>query len=208
MSVKNMWAAYRQMKAQSRNMRGIIQAWRKYKEFMQMHKALQKQSRRLRRVRMDDIIREAEDGTDPRNENIHGLFTLIKRIAPETGQEANTTSSREWTTAGAGRGGNRVGKLLEECKRFRHVDTTPRSVDRTGPRLDHACTFPGTKFKAALRALQGSKAAPPHLAPHALWKAAAKPVADFVAEVVGTSWATQGTFYSSGVGGLMADLPQ
>ena len=56
--------------------------------------------------------------------------------------------------------------------------------------MDRACTFPRTK----LRALQGSKAAPPHLAPHVLWKAAAKPVADFVAEVQGAKWATQGTF--------------
>ena len=193
MSVKNMWAAYRQMKAQSRNMRGIIQAWRKHKEFMQMHKALQKQSRRLRRVRMDDIIKEAEDGTDPRNENIHGLFTLIKRIAPK--QVKKRTQLRAES-----------GRLLEPAEEATELANYWKSVNgstcghhntfsrQDWPAIGPCMHFSRDEIQGALRALQGSKAAPPHLAPHALWKAAAKPVADFVAEVVGTSWATQGTF--------------
>ncbi|CAE7473776.1 pol [Symbiodinium sp. CCMP2592] len=85
------------------------------------------------------------------------------------------------------------GKLLtpaEEARAlqdfWRSVNGTPGSLLRSGQASSYNVLQ--QDIEQALRDLQASKAAPPHCAPHAFWKLASSPVAEFMEDKVFSSW--------------------
>ncbi|CAE7357226.1 unnamed protein product [Symbiodinium sp. CCMP2592] len=184
--IKDMWQHYRLMRRsfeeanRSRvgRLRAMVQAWKHRVRFLKMHRMVQKHSRQLRRTRLAQLLQEADAHT--RSGCSQALFDLVRRVAPKQARKRSQLRSKE-------------GKLLtpaEEARAlqdfWRSVNGAPGSLLRSGQASSY--TVLQQDIEQALRDLQASKAAPPHCAPHAFWKLASSPVAEFMEDKVFSSW--------------------
>ncbi|CAE7196500.1 pol [Symbiodinium sp. CCMP2592] len=167
--IKDMWQHYRLMR------RSFEEANRSRVGRLRM---VQKHSRQLRRTRLAQLLQEADAHT--RSGCSQALFDLIRRVAPKQARKRAQLRSKE-------------GKLLtpaEEARAlqdfWRSVNGAPGSLLRSGQASSYNVLQ--QDIEQALRDLQASKAAPPHCAPHAFWKLASSPVAEFMEDKVFSSW--------------------
>ena len=185
-SIKDMWMHYRCMrrlyteaaKSTSGRMRLQIQAWQHRSRFLHMHRLVQKHSRKLRRIRLAQLLQEAD--AHSRSGCSQALFDLIRKVAPKQPRKRAQLRSRD-------------GKLLtpaEEARTlqefWKSVNGAPGSQLRDGEASKY--NINQEDVEEALNNLQVTKAAPPHCAPHALWKLASSPIAAFMEHKVFVAW--------------------
>ena len=168
-----------------------------------MHKALQKQSRRLRRVRTDDIIREAEDGTDPRKENMHGLFTLIKRIAPKQ------VKKREQLRAESGRLLEPAEEATELANYWKSVNGSTCGYHTAFNRQDWSTIGPCMHFsKDETRCITGKQSSTSTSRTTCTLEGCGETSCRLRCRGSGGKVGHSGHFSSSGVGCLLASFPE
>ena len=84
-AIRSMWSQYKLAQQQFRRcasgLRACFRAWRCRTRFQQMHRAVARNSRLLRRYRFDDLLRNAE-AADFSN-RVDQLFVLLRRHAPK-----------------------------------------------------------------------------------------------------------------------------
>ena len=185
-SIKDMWMHYRCMrrlyteaaKSTSGRMLLQIQAWQHRSRFLHMHRLVQKHSRKLRRIRLAQLLQEAD--AHSRSGCSQALFDLIRKVAPKQPRKRAQLRSRD-------------GKLLtpaEEARTlqefWKSVNGAPGSQLRDGEASKY--NINQEDIEEALNNLQVAKAAPPHCAPHALWKLASTPIAVFMESKVFVAW--------------------
>ena len=100
-SIKDMWMHYRCMrrlyteaaKSTSGRMRLQIQAWQHRSRFLHMHRLVQKHSRKLRRIRLAQLLQEAD--AHSRSGCSQALFDLIRKVAPKQPRKRAQLRSRD-----------------------------------------------------------------------------------------------------------------
>ncbi|OLP75312.1 hypothetical protein AK812_SmicGene44917 [Symbiodinium microadriaticum] len=170
-TIRSMWSQYKLAQQQFRRcasgLRACFRAWRCRTQFQQMHRAVARNSRLLRRYRFDDLLRNAE-AADFSN-RVDQLFFLLRRHAPKQpkkrAQLRSSTGALRMPQAEA-----------KELATYWKEVTTAETPTKAPPPI----TFDISREAAqqAIASLPPKKAAPAHYAPHVLWTCAASPVTE------------------------------
>ncbi|CAE7441292.1 pol, partial [Symbiodinium sp. CCMP2456] len=120
--IKDMWSHYHSMRrlfseaatATTGRMRLTIQAWQHRAQFLRMHRQVQKHSRKLRRVRLAQLLQEAD--AHVRSGCSQALFELVRRVAPKQPRKRAQLRARD-------------GKLLTPAEEARELWEFWKSVN-------------------------------------------------------------------------------
>ena len=182
--IRLMWGHYRSMRqagmlarTRRRTLGSIFSCWRHLACFQKMRKNLQRRSRSMRRIRLAVLTREAD--SQNRAGCTQAIFDLLRRVAPKQPRKRAQLRTKD-------------GKLMspaEEaealCNYWMEVNAgpPPRQIMELG-------SFDISKEKVieALQKLRANKSAPQHCAPHALWRLAAEPIANYMETWVFGKW--------------------
>ena len=95
-----MWRHYRRMRRSSAASRGqhgrlrmMMQAWRHRASFLKMHRLVQKNSRQQRRIRLAQLLQEAD--AHSRSGCSQALFDLVRKVAPKHARKRAQLRSRD-----------------------------------------------------------------------------------------------------------------
>ena len=182
--IRIMWGHYRSMRqagmlaqTQRRTLGSIFSCWRHLTCFQKMRKNLQRRSRSMRRIRLAVLTR----GADSQNRAgcTQAIFDLLRRVAPKQPRKRAQLRTKD----------GRLMSPAEEAEALCHFwmevngGPPPRQVMELG-------SFDISKEEVieALQQLRANKSAPQHCAPHALWRLAAEPIANYMENCVFGRW--------------------
>ncbi|CAE7373197.1 unnamed protein product [Symbiodinium sp. CCMP2456] len=177
---REMWALFRAMRSHPYTARGIVQAWRQWKEFSKAHREHKARSKARSKQRKQDLLAQAR--TAAARGDMHKVWQAVKTLAPKTrpkplqlyrsGHIMTPESELAWIAEAFGeRYGDREPPTQAHIRRHAPFQVSAEDV------------------RSELEHLPVRKAVPPEAAPSALWKACAAEVAEFIAEQVNEQWA-------------------
>ena len=180
-AIRNMWSQYKLAQQQFRRcasgLRACFRAWRCRTRFQQMHRAVARNSRLLRRYRFDGLLRNAEAADF--HSRVDQLFFLLRRHAPK--QPRKRAQLRSST-----------GALLMPQAEAKELATYWKEVTTADTPTKAPIPLPfdisQEAVQQAIASLPSKKAAPAHYAPHALWTCAASSVAEVLERGLLQAW--------------------
>ena len=159
----------------------MFQSWLHFAKFRNLRREANRASRAARRNRLENLIADAEQCATTLN--MHKLFRVVRQIAPKQPYKKIKLYGPQ----------GEILSVEQEARSIKeHFEAILHDSDQPIASLEHrgAEAFSVADLQSELEHIPLNKATPRHLAPGALWRAAAPIIAPVLAETLHRQWNT------------------
>ena len=153
--------------------------WKHLSKFRALRREANRASREARRMRIDDLLKEAEQYA--KAQNLHKLYKIIRQLAPKQPFKKVQIYDKD-------------GQMLSTTQEADAICTHFSAIFRGGqtvepwPCPEGVALFSYEDLLSTMLCIPMNKATPPHMAPGVTWKAAASGLAGVVHRHLGNLW--------------------
>ena len=178
--VRTRWQHLAEMRKYSRfGLPKLFLFWKHFAKFRALRRAANKASRTARRDRVDGLLCEAEHFA--RMNNVHRLYKIVRLLAPKQPCKKVQIYDKD----GLMLSNTQEAAAIHDhfCQIFQGGQVVAPWTCSTG-----VAQFTYEELLTAMKSIPINKATPPHMAPGAVWKAAAEGLADVLHRFLGDLW--------------------